>query len=101
MNKSQYIVPEEVAHDEYFAQEWTKMHAGEVYDAIYPGFGELLRKTRRTIKRYNDLDPFSPELKEILTSLLGGCGSSAVPLRLRLQYFCRGEFFCQFQSYHT
>lgn len=52
------------------------MHAGEVYDAIYPGFGELLRKTRRTIKRYNDLDPFSPELKEILTSLLGGCGSS-------------------------
>ena len=76
MNKRSYIIPEEVSRDEYFAQEWTKMHAGEVYDAIYPGFGELLRKTRRTIKRYNDLDSFSPELKEILTSLLGGCGSS-------------------------
>ena len=71
MNKSQYIVPEEVARDEYFAQEWAKMHAGKIYDAGYSGFGELLKKTRRIIKRYNDLDPFSPELKEILTSLLG------------------------------
>lgn len=78
MNKRPYIVPEEVEHDEYFAGEWAKMHAGEIYDAAYAGFGEMLRKTRRIVKRYNDLDPFSPELKEIIIRLLGRCGSSVL-----------------------
>ena len=78
MNKRSCIVPAEVERDEYFAGEWAKMHAGEIYDAAYSGFADLLKKTRRIIKRYNDLDPFSPELKEILVGLLGGCGSSVL-----------------------
>lgn len=44
MNKIEYNIPEEVERDEYFAQEWRKMLAGEVYDAGYPPFAELLKK---------------------------------------------------------
>lgn len=101
MNKRQYIVPEEAACDSYFAQEWAKMHAGEIYDAAYSGFIELLRKTRRTLKHYNDLDPFSPELKEILTKLLGACGENInINQPFRCDYGCNvfvGEnFFANF-----
>lgn len=101
MNKRQYIVPEEAVCDSYFAQEWAKMHAGEIYDAAYSGFIELLRKTRRTLKHYNDLDPFSPELKEILTKLLGACGENInINQPFRCDYGCNvfvGEnFFANF-----
>lgn len=101
MNKRQYLIPEEAACDDYFAQEWAKMHAGEIYDAAYSGFIELLKKTRRTLKHYNDLDPFSPELKEILTKLLGACGDNInINQPFRCDYGCNvfvGEnFFANF-----
>ncbi len=101
MNKIEYNIPEEVERDEYFAQEWRKMLAGEVYDAGYPPFAELLKKTRRTLKRYNELDPFAPELKDILKGLLGACGDKVNANQpFRCDYGCNilvGEnFFANF-----
>lgn len=101
MNKIEYNIPEEVERDEYFAQEWRKMLAGEVYDAGYPSFTELLKKTRRILKRYNELDPFAPELKDILKGLLGACGDKVNANQpFRCDYGCNilvGEnFFANF-----
>lgn len=81
------VIPETVKSDEYFASEWNKMLNGEPYDAAYTGFIELLKQTRRIIKRYNELDPFSPELETILHSLLGSCGSKVT---------CNQPFRCDY-----
>lgn len=101
MRKIEPIIPNEVLKDSYLAKEWEKMLGGEIYDAVYQGFGTVLMKTRRTIKRYNDLDPESPELKSILKGLLGGCGDSiTVHQPFRCDYGCNihvGEnFFANF-----
>lgn len=95
------VIPDEVAADPYLAVEWEKMLAGEVYDAGAPGFGKVLMKTRHIIKRYNDLEPDSPELEPILRNLFGSCGEKiCVNQPFHCDYGCNihvGEnFFANF-----
>lgn len=91
------VIPPLVKSDDYLAQEWQKMLDGLPYDAAYSGFLELLKQTRRTVKRYNELDPCSPELREILAGLLGSCGSEVtINQPFRCDYGCNihvGEKF--------
>lgn len=74
---NQIKIPDAFAHDEKFVEEWQKMQRGEVYDAIYPPFIELLKITRNKIWEYNSICPDNSErLKEILKDLLGSCGEN-------------------------
>lgn len=83
------VYPPSVNTDQYLAQEWCKMLNGEVYDAAYPGFLTLLLKTRKIVKRFNDLDPESAELQEILKGLLGHYGSNClINQPFRCDYGC-------------
>lgn len=75
MNKIE--VPAAYAEDEKFCREWRKMLRGEVYDALYPPFIELLKATRVAIREYNSVRPDDTErLTEILKGLLGACGEN-------------------------
>lgn len=72
-------IPAAYAGDEKFAAEWRKMQRGEVYDAVYWPYLELLKGTRRTIAAYNATDPCDmAELERILRGLLGSCGVNPV-----------------------
>lgn len=71
-------IPAESDRDPYFKREWQKMLDGEIYDAAYPPFAQMLLATRRMIKRFNDLEPDSPELRSILRELLGHCGDNII-----------------------
>lgn len=69
------VVPEEFASDEYFVGEWCKMMRGEVYDAAYPRFAELLKRTRVILWEYNSRCPEdTSRLDKIIRDLLGSCG---------------------------
>jgi maltose O-acetyltransferase len=72
------IIPSEISADPKIAAEWHKMLAGEIYEAAAPEFGAFLMKTRKIIKRYNDLEPDSPELKTLLHEILGSCGENII-----------------------
>lgn len=72
------VVPKDIAADPYVSREWQKMLDGEIYDAGHPLFLKELIATRKKIKRYNDLDPESPELTTLLRDILGGCGENVV-----------------------
>lgn len=72
------VVPKDIAADPYVSREWQKMLDGEIYDAGHQLFLKELIATRKKIKRYNDLDPESPELTTLLRDILGGCGENAV-----------------------
>lgn len=91
------VIPALVESDAYLAREWQKMLDGEVYDAAYSGFLDLLKQTRCIVKRYNELDPCSPELQEILAGLLGSCGREVIINQpFRCDYGCNihvGEKF--------
>lgn len=70
-------IPKAFAHDERFCREWQKMQRGEVYDAVYPPFLELLKITRKKIWEYNTICPDDTErLNEIIKDLLGSCGDN-------------------------
>ncbi len=70
-------IPVAFAHDERFCCEWQKMQRGEVYDAVYPPFLELLKITRKKIWEYNAICPDDTErLNEIIKDLLGSCGDN-------------------------
>lgn len=101
MRKIDPIIPQDVLKDTYLSGEWDKMLGGDVYDAGYQGFGKILMETRRVIKKYNDLDPDSSELKQILKGILGSCGDTiTVNQPFRCDYGCNihvGEnFFANF-----
>lgn len=70
-------IPSDIAADPYLLGEWNKMLAGEVYDAFADGFLRELIKTRKKIKRFNDLDPDSPELPSLIREILGSCGEKS------------------------
>lgn len=95
-------VPRAYRHDEKFVREWSKMLRGEVYEATYAPFIELLRHTRSLLHRYNTADPLdAPALDAMLRSLLGRCGSVVtVNPPFRCDYGCNvrvGEnFFANF-----
>lgn len=98
MREHDYIVPARFADDPKFVEEWGRMMRGEVYDAAYAPFLELLIDTRRVIRRYNDTDPADMgALTEILRGLLGSCGECiAINQPFRCDYGCNihvGEDF--------
>lgn len=72
------VTPPEVSANPKIAAEWNKMLSGEIYEAAAPEFSTLLMKTRKIIKRYNDLEPDSPELKTLLHEILGSCGENII-----------------------
>ena len=102
MKEYRINVPEAYARDEKFVREWQKMLSGEVYDAVYGPFIELLKATRRKIRRYNTTDPDDSEaLAARLRELLGACGRQiTVNPPFRCDYGCNlyvGEnFFANF-----
>lgn len=72
----QIKIPEAYAHDEKFAREWRKMLSGEVYDAVYTPFIELLKITRKKLWEYNSICPDNTaRLSQILREVLGACGT--------------------------
>lgn len=89
-------------HDKAFVAEWKKMLAGEVYEATYEPFIDLLRRTRSLLHRYNTIDPINhAELDAILREVLGECGENiTVNPPFRCDYGCNvhvGEnFFANF-----
>lgn len=94
-------IPSDIAADPYLLGEWNKMLAGEVYDAFADGFLRELIKTRKKIKRFNDLDPDSPELPSLIREILGSCGEKInINQPFRCDYGCNihvGEnFFANF-----
>lgn len=75
MKKYTVKMPEAAAVDPVFDREWRKMLGGEVYDAVYGPFIDLLIATRRRIKTYNETDPADiGSLTAQLRALLGTCG---------------------------
>lgn len=95
-------IPEGYADDEKFATEWRKMQSGEVYDATYEPFIELLKTTRRKIRRYNSTEPGdTASLTAQLREMLGSCGERInINQPFRCDYGCNihvGEdFFANF-----
>lgn len=86
-----------------FADEWTKMMSGQLYDGAHEGFQRMLGATRRQVRRLNALDPDDDPkaLDEALRELLGSCGEHIhVNLPFRCDYGCNihvGEnFFANF-----
>lgn len=78
MNKKKItpVIPADIAADTANLAVWKQMLEGEIYDAAYPPLGKELMKTRKVLKRFNDLDPDAPELIEIVRGLLGSCGKN-------------------------
>lgn len=81
-----------------FQQEWQKMLDGEIYDAFMPEFYELLVKTRKQLKIYNNLEPDDTSgMEQLLRELLGSCGRRIVINQpFRCDYGCNihvGENF--------
>lgn len=95
-------IPEAYARDERFAEEWRKMLNGEVYDALYPPFIELLKAVRRRLHEYNSVTPDNTtRLDEIIREILGSCGHRITVIPpFRCNYGCNihvGEnFFANF-----
>lgn len=79
-------VPSRFADDAYFAQEWTKMLSGEIYDATYAPFIRLLEETRLRIRRFNDASPVdTATLSAILKEILPNSGS---PIHINQPFHC-------------
>ena len=100
-HKPEPVIPTVVRANEYILSEWNKMLRGEIYDASNPLFGDVLMKTRKAVKCFNELEPDSPELETILRGLLGSAGSRLhVNQPFRCDYGCNthvGEnFFANF-----
>lgn len=95
-------IPAAFAGDEKFAAEWRKMQSGEVYDATYEPFIELLKATRRKIRCYNTTEPEETQsLTEQLREILGSSGERInINQPFRCDYGCNihvGEdFFANF-----
>lgn len=95
-------IPEAFANDTKFAEEWRKMLDGEIYDALYPPFIELLKATRIKIWEYNSISPDNTErLNVLIRRILGSCGERiTVNQPFRCDYGCNisvGEnFFANF-----
>ncbi len=91
-------LPEKYSSDTKFVQEWIKMLKGEVYEASYAPFLELLMRTRKMIRVYNNLEPDnSLRMNSILRSLLRKCGEKIIINQpFRCDYGCNisvGENF--------
>lgn len=75
---------------------------GEVYDAAMPEFRDLLMKTRRAVRDYNNANPADTDtLTRMLRELLGSCGDNVnINQPFRCDYGCNirvGEnFFANF-----
>lgn len=68
-------IPAQYADDPKFVREWRKMLSGEVYDATYKPFIDLLLATRLKIKEYNDTRPDDTEtLTRLAKEILGATG---------------------------
>lgn len=94
-------VQEELTKDENLRIEWQKMLSGEVYEAQLPAFQRILMKTRKILKRFNNLEPDDPELADIIRGLLGSCGRNfAINQPFRCDYGCNisvgNDFFANF-----
>ena len=69
--------------DEKLEREWAKMLAGEIYEAGYGGFREMLVATRRKIAAFNSTDPADEKgLAAQLRDILGTCGDMAATYTL-------------------
>ena len=96
------MMPPVCRHDARFCEEWRKMLSGEVYDAGYQPFIDLLVDVRRRLWEYNTICPDRTDrLREILKGLLGASGNNiTVNPPFRCDYGCNirvGEnFFANF-----
>lgn len=98
MDFSEFHLPEKYASDSKFISEWMKMLKGEIYDATYKPFLDLLLRTRKLIKVYNRLEPDNTDrMQSILTALLRSTGKNIVINQpFRCDYGCNisvGENF--------
>lgn len=98
MDFSEFHLPEKYASDSKFISEWKKMLKGEIYDATYKPFLDLLLRTRKLIKVYNRLEPDNTDrMQSILTALLRSTGKNIVINQpFRCDYGCNisvGENF--------
>ncbi len=98
MEFKDFGLPDKYAEDSKFVTEWTKMLKGEVYDATYKPFLDLLMRTRKMLKAYNNLAPDdSVRIHSILTALFRRCGKNiTVNQPFRCDYGCNisvGENF--------
>lgn len=98
MDFSEFHLPEKYASDSKFVAEWEKMLKGEIYEATYEPFLELLLRTRKLIKVYNRLDPeCNDRMHSILKSLLRSSGNNIIINQpFRCDYGCNisvGENF--------
>ncbi len=88
--------------DEKLEREWAKMLAGEIYEAGYGGFREMLVATRRKIAAFNSTDPADEKgLAAQLRDILGTCGDNIyVNQPFRCDYGCNihvgDNFFANF-----
>lgn len=83
---------------EKFNKEWQKMLGGEIYDASLPEFYTKLVETRKTLWRFNNLNPGqTDDMQTILRGLLGSCGKRIlINQPFRCDYGCNifvGENF--------
>lgn len=98
MDFSELHLPDKYSSDKKFVAEWTKMLKGEVYEASYEPFLEMLMRTRKLIKVYNKLEPDNTvRMQSILRSLLRKCGENIIVNQpFRCDYGCNisiGENF--------
>lgn len=79
--------------DSYFRREWLKMLEGNVYDAAYGPFLNLLVSTRKAIAAYNATSPHETDsLTTQLRALLGKCGQRIlINQPFRCDYGCNIE----------
>lgn len=83
-------LPMPYAADGKFCREWRKMLDGESYEAAYPAFHSLLKRTRLLVRRFNDAMPDDEEtLQGLLHEIFGRVGRNLhVNQPLRVDYGC-------------
>lgn len=84
------LPPSPFDKDAAFVAEWQKMLSGEVYHAAHPYFGDILRRTRGLLHRFNTADPEDTEtLNALLKQIFGRAGHGLhVNPPLHVDYGC-------------
>lgn len=90
MSHLSYLPPSPYDTDPAFVNEWRKMLSGEMYHAAHPWFGDILRRTRALMHRFNNTDPNdTATLDSLLKQIFGRTGPGLhVNQPLRVDYGC-------------
>lgn len=90
MHQPDLLPPSPYDKDCAFVKEWRKMLSGQMYHAAHPYFGDILRRTRALMHRFNNTDPSDTEtLGSLLKQIFGQAGPGLhVNQPLRVDYGC-------------